>query len=302
MTDSNESTRALMATIDSLTVQRDAAEAMARSNSDPAHARALADATADRLFVEGERDAARNDLAIARDHLEAANNAHTEAEADLATMTADRDAAQQMVAELKALIVDMKHKAEEGWRQTDCACIECVADAPPQLNGWKCTRHRVDIVLEKVAPITGRWCLASERDEAVARLVQGCSGCGTDPVCRQCSDASTAEHLRSLVAAAERRESELGVQVEAQKARLRLADRIAKALRDHGEGRNEGEAQDALDAWDAVPGDVSVDMVPRCRSTRCVGATLEEVERCAGAAGHRSVCFGGVPPPPTGES
>lgn len=41
--------------------------------------------------------------------------------------------------------------------------------------------------------------------------------------------------------------------------------------------------------------------VPRCDTTRdtmgdpCNGTTLE---RCAGAAGHRGACFGGVPPPP----
>jgi hypothetical protein len=48
----------------------------------------LADANADRLFVEGERDGARDDLAIARDHLEAANNAHLEAEKGLAAAEA----------------------------------------------------------------------------------------------------------------------------------------------------------------------------------------------------------------------
>jgi hypothetical protein len=154
----------------SLTIQRDAAEALARERLDPAHARAMADAVADRLFVEGERDAALHDLAIARDHLEAANNAHTEAEADLVKMTADRDAAQQMVAEMRLHIVAMKRKAEDGWEQTDYACIECYADASPHFNGWKCVRHRTGAILEAAAPIAGRWCLASERDDAEARF------------------------------------------------------------------------------------------------------------------------------------
>jgi ABC-type transporter Mla subunit MlaD len=57
------------------------------AHHDPAHARAMADAVADRLFVEGERDAALHDLAIARDHLEAANNAHMEAEKDCTNAT-----------------------------------------------------------------------------------------------------------------------------------------------------------------------------------------------------------------------
>ncbi len=74
---------------------------------DDSRVRVLMDeARKDRLFVEGERDAARDDLAIARDHLEAANNAHMEAEADLASaraqlasLTIQRDAAEALARE-----------------------------------------------------------------------------------------------------------------------------------------------------------------------------------------------------------
>jgi len=167
---------------DALTIQRDAAEALARSNSDPAHARALADATADRLFVEGERDAALHDLAIARDHLEAANNAHREAEEelekfkclniqngevsartvqgfqwDIMNANARDDAAQQMVAECKAAIQDMFDKAPS---------------ETPSDSEWK-TAAVASMALRKLlttaAPVAGRWCLASERDEANKR-------------------------------------------------------------------------------------------------------------------------------------
>lgn len=72
--------------------------------------------------------------------------------------------------------------------------------------------------------------------------------------------------------AAERRESELGLQVVAQAARLRLADDVASASRKvlnevlaviaDDAGHDEpwficphGELFDALAAWDAVPGD-----------------------------------------------
>ena len=51
----------------------------------------------------------------------------------------------------------------------------------------------------------------------------------------------------------------LGIQVSAQAARLKLAEACVEQLRQHGEGRNEGAAQAALDAFDAVPGDVGVD-------------------------------------------
>jgi hypothetical protein len=39
-------------------------------------------------------------------------------------------------------------------------------------------------------------------------------------------------------------------------------------------------------------------LMPRCESTRAVGANLDQTERCAGTKGHRGVCFGGVPPCP----
>ena len=293
MTYDNDSTRALRSQIDSLTIQRDAAEALARSNSDPAHARALADAVADRLFVEGERDAALHDLAVARDHLEAANNAHMEAErdctdatrlldeavakaernetarrdavalwtkqaehcrqmvADLAisrdqtdraerissdrlnllkaalvekdALVADRDAAQQMVAEMRAKVDNAEQQAANA-----VGALELVKGDGDFDQLHEVTRGAVDDALS--APIAGRWCLASERDSFLA----------------------DSQRYMMMLAAAERRESELGLQVVAQSARLRLADGVVENARAHDHD-DDGLAC-ALAAWDDVPG------------------------------------------------
>ena len=77
---------------------------------------------------------------------------------------------------------------------------------------------------------------------------------------------ATIERLSAACDAAERRESELGIQVVAQAARLRLAEQTIEAARSfagwHGEDDPAddeiAEWRDALDAWDAVPGDVGV--------------------------------------------
>ena len=138
----------------------------------------------------------KRDAAIARAIAAEAREREIGEELDKATARAD--AAEQMVAELRAVLVRRHaHDVAGGICDTPERC-SCDDD--------------VTAILEQAAPIDGRWCLASERDAAIARaeqaearLVQGCRGCVSDPVCRQCSDASTAEYLRSLVAAAERR-------------------------------------------------------------------------------------------------
>lgn len=123
-------------------------------------------------------------------------------------------AAQQMVAELRDQIAIMA-------RQEDAGLIAAL--------------------LEASAPIAGRWCLASERDAAVARAE-----------------------------AAEAREWALGVQVVAQAERLQLADELAVALRSispmlprslstsaHGDPvwtTAIRKVESALAAWDNVPG------------------------------------------------
>lgn len=100
------------------------------------------------------------------------------------------------------------------------------------------------------------------------------------------SERMERDELREIVAmltsrcdAAERRESELGLQVVAQAARLRLADDLAKASRNvlnevlaviaDDAGHDEpwficphGELFDAVAAWDAVPGDVPLKGTP----------------------------------------
>jgi hypothetical protein len=161
--------------IDRLVIQRDAAEALARDEK----------AGADEAIKLRNEALARAHAAeaLARERLDGAFDARLlwqQSEAACAQMNADRDAAQQMVAEMRLHIVAMKRKAEDGWEQTDYACIECYADASPHFNGWKCVRHRTGAILEAVAPIAGRWCLASERDEADAHWRKAYDGLKKD--------------------------------------------------------------------------------------------------------------------------
>ncbi len=94
---------------------------------DDSRVRVLMDeARKDRLFVEGERDAARDDLAIVQDHLEAANNAHMEAEKDLASaqatidrLTIQRDAAEALARETQTALVKAVALAIDNARQID---------------------------------------------------------------------------------------------------------------------------------------------------------------------------------------
>ena len=46
------------------------------------------------------------------------------------------------------------------------------------------------------------------------------------------------------------------------------------------------------------PGRRASQWVPRCTSMRTLMDAARTTERCCGALGHRSACFGGVPPPP----
>ena len=259
MTDT-DNTRALLAQIESLTVQRDAAEALARSNNDPAHARALADAVADRLFVEGERDAALHDLAVANDHLEAANNAHAEAEEDLVKVTADRNAAIARAEKAEAMNrVDAEMLAVT--REVHRAEMEALRN-PPKHEFWGA--GEADCPKDIKAPNGELW----------AMRCKVCSGDGRSPC-----NGPLLVRWQERTEAAERRESELGLQVVAQAARLRLADGVAKAWAAYDRGIQrasghmgpspvgvfiESESLDAMyeailsakAAWDAVPGGV----------------------------------------------
>lgn len=110
------------------------------AKNDPAHARALADATADRLFVEGERDAARNDLAIAQDHLDAANNALRECEAEgvfaayarAEKAEAERDAARRDAAEIRSTLVKLlkdHHVGHGAFPRAQCGVCKPIDEA-----------------------------------------------------------------------------------------------------------------------------------------------------------------------------
>ena len=108
--------------------------------------------------------------------------------------------------------------------------------------------------VEAVGPIAGRWCLASERDDAVNKLAGAVHAV---------ADAfATLDEVEARAEAAEAREWALGVQVVAQAARLRLADDVvsaARALVSRTAGRprraDDVAVHHALAAWDAVPGD-----------------------------------------------
>ena len=84
-------------------------------------------------------------------------------------------------------------------------------------------------------------------------VLRVCPGDGWAAVVRR--DLETAARRQ---AAAERRESELGLQVVAQAARLRLATETIEAMRAFDHARTDV----ALAAWDAVPGDVSTKGTP----------------------------------------
>lgn len=154
----------------------------------------------------------------------------TESQIAIGDARYEAKAAQQMVAELRAAIQDMFDKAPS----LTPSDAEWKAAAVASLAARK--------LLTLSAPIAGRWCLASERDAAVARAE-----------------------------AAEAREWALGVQVVAQAQRLKLADELAVALRSispmlprslttsaHGDPvwtEAIRMVESALAAYDTVPGD-----------------------------------------------
>jgi hypothetical protein len=91
------------------------------------------------------------------------------------------------------------------------------------------------------------------------------------------------QHLQHILAETERRA-------------LRLAKELDEEVARTPRLRQEQTARIAeLEAEVAA---LKAETVPRCPNTRAMAANLTRTERCAGAAGHRSSCFGGVPPPP----
>ena len=141
-----------LALIESLTVQRDAAEALAKER------------TIERDNYGQELDKATGMVEMLVDDAEAARllwrsseKACAHMDARRASAIADRDAAQQMVAECKAAIQDMFDKAPS----VTPSDAEWKAAAVASLAARK--------LLTLSAPIAGRWCLASERDEAIEK-------------------------------------------------------------------------------------------------------------------------------------
>jgi ribosomal protein L37AE/L43A len=357
MTD-NDDIRAFMATIDSLTVQRDAAEALARERA-PEPDTAIIDTPVTCegcsvvLPMAAAIDGSDGDGGIWMCGKCAASTVEsyfTDMAKDLASQ---RDAAQQMVEECKARLGDLAAVLR--------APTEWTEDGQPRASGLRAALEAAEEMMKASAPIAGRWCLASERDEAVRHKEMYCAdamhymGLLGDVSARSekaeaLRDAAVAradrnetarreavalwtkqaEHCRQMVAdlaisrdqtdraerissdrlnllkaamgaqdaatarakkaeassayhdarateyacelareqtahantyqqmtAAERRESELGLQVVAQAARLRLADDVVEMARiamKTVDGTNE-ILFDALAAWDAVPGD-----------------------------------------------
>ena len=192
-----------MATIDSLTVQRDAAEALAR-----------------------ERGAMLDERAWS---------------AQVAEIAADRDAAQQMVAEMRAMLTTGRDIV--------------ISETSSRHTKWVEDAH--DILETSGSVDHGRAAYESRRQEAVAATIRA-------EKAEARLHGQVSETLRAFATsnAAERRESELGLQVVAQAARLKLATAVCDALRRAEARAAEGrdgfadyyDATAALAAWDAVPG------------------------------------------------
>jgi hypothetical protein len=126
-------------------------------------------------------------------------------------VAAEADAAQQMVAEMRvrlSRLLDQMHERTQPY-----------VDGIVYTMGTDAVGHHgaALAILEASHIIAGRWCLASERDEALSR------------------------------------ESELGLQVDAQAQRLRLSEAVVDVAR---YGQPTLAMRNALAAWDAVPGDV----------------------------------------------
>jgi hypothetical protein len=131
---------------------------------------------------------------------------------------------------------------------------------------------------EASAPIAGRWVSRSAYDEALNAIMEGDKRLEAAIARAEKAEAELAQrtvHSRSVGHAlrAFYARRELTLQVVAQAARLRLADRLAVASRivlnevlkviEDDAGHDEpwflcphGDLIDALAAWDAVPGDV----------------------------------------------
>ena len=135
-----------LALIESLTVQRDAAEALAKER------------TIERDNYGQELDKATGMVEMLVDDAEAARLLWRSSEKACAHIDAQRiaardarDAAQQMVAELRAVLT---------------AGRDIVIEASRRHTQWV---EGANDILESSAHIAGRFCLASERDAAIAR-------------------------------------------------------------------------------------------------------------------------------------
>jgi len=138
-------------------------------------------------------------------------------------------------------------------------------------EGREAETHRLRIQDRKViadlrAEIARLEALASEN----ARACERATYLSTDAINRASNAAATVKEANAALAAAGAREFALGVQVQAQAARLKLAEACVEAARlvvprwlgsDLGV-RTLKPLQDALAAFDAVPGDVGVEVLP----------------------------------------
>ena len=159
---------------------------------------------------------------------------------DAAGTAADYSARATYQRGYDAGVASVASERDETMRGLDAA-IARAETAETSLAEW----HGV----EAVGPIAGRWCLASERDAAIARA--------------DAAEARAEVAIARACEAVEAREWALGVQVVAQAARLKLADDVvsaARALISRTVGLGPCLADyvamhKALAAYDAVPGD-----------------------------------------------
>lgn len=122
---------------------------------------------------------------VSRSHYDEALNAIVAGDKRLEAAKARADAAEQTVVELRAVLVRRHaHDVAGGICDTPERC-SCDDD--------------VTAILEQAAPIAGRWCLASERDAAIARADAAANDAANDAVADVIRDAITLETVCSAL-------------------------------------------------------------------------------------------------------
>ena len=247
---------------DAATARADAAEALVRER------------TMERDNYGQELDKATGMVEMHVDDAEAARILWRNAEKACALMDAqraaairDRDAAQQMVVEMRVRLSNL---------------LDQMHERPQPYVGGIVHTTGIDVVghhdaalaiLEASAPIAGRWVSRSAYDEALNAIMEGDKRLEAAIAREEKAEAELAQrtvHSRSVGHAlrAFYARRELTLQVVAQAKRLKMADGLAMFVRRQAEhdcacvrtasvgACHSCRANNLIAAWDAVPGDV----------------------------------------------